>query len=152
MLLTKNKKNQASKGSGNRILINVTVVGSAGPIRFVVNEGEVVADVIDTALKLYAREGRLPVLGSNYNEFVLYCPVAGTEGWACFQSLMLSLKTWETIGSVGVRNFMLCKKPKAQKVVNDGDGKPVAVGVTRKGYGSWRAWFNKSINLKVSSH
>ncbi|KAF5762276.1 hypothetical protein HanRHA438_Chr16g0785561 [Helianthus annuus] len=141
MLLTKNKKNQASKGSGNRILINVTVVGSAGPIRFVVNEGEVVADVIDTALKLYAREGRLPVLGSNYNEFVLYCPVAGTE----------ALKTWETIGSVGVRNFMLCKKPK-QKVVNDDDGKPVAVGVTRKGSGSWRAWFNQSINLKVSSH
>ncbi|KAM0047619.1 hypothetical protein Hdeb2414_s0008g00265411 [Helianthus debilis subsp. tardiflorus] len=142
MLLTKNKKNQASKVSGNRILINVTVVGSAGPIRFVVNEGEVVADVIDTALKLYAREGRLPVLGSNYNEFVLYCPVAGTE----------ALNTWETIGSVGVRNFMLCKKPKPQKVVNDDDGKPVAVGVTRKGYGSWRAWFNKSINLKVSSH
>ncbi|KAJ0683416.1 hypothetical protein HanPI659440_Chr16g0658041 [Helianthus annuus] len=142
MLLTKNKKNQASKVSGNRILINVTVVGSAGPIRFVVNEGEVVADVIDTALKLYAREGRLPVLGSNYNEFVLYCPVAGTE----------ALKTWETIGSVGVRNFMLCKKPKAQKVVDDDEGKPVAVGVTRKGSGSWRAWFNKSINLKVSSH
>ncbi|KAI3723689.1 hypothetical protein L2E82_35445 [Cichorium intybus] len=31
------------------------------------------------------------------------------------------------IGSFGVRNFMLCKKP--QKDVDGGDGKPVAVGI-----------------------
>ena len=80
MLLMKHKKNQAGKASGNRLLISVTVIGSAGPIRFVVNEEEVVAAVIDTALKSYAREGRLPILGSNINDFVLYCPNAGTEG------------------------------------------------------------------------
>ncbi|KAI3720126.1 hypothetical protein L6452_21036 [Arctium lappa] len=136
MLLTKHKKNQAGKASGNRLLISVTVIGSAGPIRFVVNEEEVVASVIDTALKSYAREGRLPILGSNINDFVLYCPTAGTE----------ALSPWETIGSVGTRNFMLCKKP--EKVVEGGDG----VGITRKSSGSWKAWFNKSLNLKVSSH
>ncbi|KAI7739232.1 hypothetical protein M8C21_004429 [Ambrosia artemisiifolia] len=141
MLLTKHKKSQTgSKGSGNRILINITVVGSAGPIRFVVNEVETVADVIDTALKSYAREGRLPVLGSNFNDFVLYCPVVGTE----------ALKPWETIGSVGVRNFMLCKTPK--KAADGDDGKPVAEGVARKSSGSWKSWFNKSLNLKISSH
>ncbi|KAI3796129.1 hypothetical protein L1987_38793 [Smallanthus sonchifolius] len=140
MLLTKLKKNQASKAAGNRILINVTVVGSAGPIRFVVNEEEQVAAVIDTSLKSYAREGRLPVLGSNFNDFVLYCSVVGTE----------ALKPWETIGSFGVRNFMLCKKPQA--AVDGGDKKPVAVGMPRKRSGSWKAWFNKSLNLKVSSH
>ncbi|KAI3744379.1 hypothetical protein L1987_57458 [Smallanthus sonchifolius] len=140
MLLTKHKKNQASKVASNRILINVTVVGSAGPIRFVVNEEELVAAVIDTALKSYAREGRLPVLGSNFNNFVLYCSVVGTE----------ALKPWETIGSFGVRNFMLSKKPQA--AVDGDDKKQVAVGMPRKSTGSWKAWFNKSLNLKVSSH
>ncbi|KAL8227603.1 hypothetical protein R6Q57_015187 [Mikania cordata] len=137
MLLTRQKKNQAAKCSGNRFLISVTVFGSAGPIRFVVNEGQPVAAVVDTALKSYAREGRLPVLGSNLNEFVLYCPVIGTE----------ALKPWETIGLFGVRNFMLCKKP-SNKAVDGGDEEPV----TKKSSGSWKTWFNKSLNLKVSSH
>ncbi|KAF5777269.1 hypothetical protein HanRHA438_Chr12g0545051 [Helianthus annuus] len=142
MLMYKQKKNQAGKGVGrNRLLISITVIGSAGPIRFVVNAEEVVASVMDTALKSYAREGRLPVLGSNINEFVLYCPIAGTE----------ALSPVEAIGSFGVRNFMLCKKPQA--VVEEvGDGKPVTVGITRKNSGSWKSWFNKSLNLKVSTH
>lgn len=76
----KQKKNQAGRGGGNRLLISITVIGSAGPIRFVVNEEELVASVMDTALKSYAREGRLPILGSNIHDFVLYCPIAGTEG------------------------------------------------------------------------
>jgi hypothetical protein len=79
MLLYKPKKNQ-SVAKGNRLLISVTVMGSAGPIRFVVNEEELVAAVIDTALKSYAREGRLPVLGSDLNDFFLYCPTAGSGG------------------------------------------------------------------------
>ncbi|KAJ9563771.1 hypothetical protein OSB04_008931 [Centaurea solstitialis] len=138
MLLMKHKKNHHSgKGSGSRLLISVTVIGSAGPIRFVVNEEEVVAAVIDTALKSYAREGRLPVLGSNINDFVLYCPNAGTE----------ALSPWETIGSLGTRNFMLSKKP--EKVAAEGGE---GVGITRKSSGSWKSWFNKSLNLKVSSH
>ncbi|GJR29530.1 senescence-associated protein [Tanacetum coccineum] len=129
------------KSGGNRLLISITVVGSSGPIRFVVNEEMMVATVVDTALKSYAREGRLPVLGSNFNDFVLYCPVVGTE----------ALKPWETIGSFGVRNFMLCKKPHQKAVNGVDDKKPVTVGI-RKSSGSWKAWFNKSLNLKVSSH
>jgi len=77
MLLYK-KKNQIVKG--NRILISVTFLGSAGPIRFVANEGDLVASVIDTALKCYAREGRLPILGSDFNDFVFYCPMVGPGG------------------------------------------------------------------------
>ncbi|GFS32977.1 hypothetical protein Acr_05g0012560 [Actinidia rufa] len=136
MALYKQKKNH--KGSGNRLLISITVLGSAGPIRFVVNEEEIVAAVIQTTLKSYAREGRLPLLGSDLNNFVLYCPVGGTE----------ALNPWETIGSSGVRNFMLCKKPHVGKAAID-DGKQA---IARKGNGSWKAWFNKSLNLKISSH
>nr|GEV91138.1 hypothetical protein [Tanacetum cinerariifolium] len=125
MLMYKGKKNQV--GSGNRLLISITVIGSAGPIRFVVNEEDVVGNVMDTALRAYAREGRLPVLGSNINDFVLYCPIAGTE----------ALNPLVAIGSFGVRNFMLCKKP--QVVEEVGTGKPVTVGITRKNSGSWKS-------------
>lgn len=58
MSLYKQKTNQ-NTARGNRLLISITVAGSADPIRFVVNELELVAAVIDTALKSYAREGRL---------------------------------------------------------------------------------------------
>ncbi|KDP38078.1 hypothetical protein JCGZ_04721 [Jatropha curcas] len=138
MLLYKPKKNQPAKG--NRFLISVTVLGSAGPIRFVVNEREIVAVIIDTALKSYAREGRLPVLGSDLNDFFLYCPNAGSG----------ALSPWETIGSLGSRNFMLCKKPQ-QQVKAAEDPRPNAA-ITRKGSGSWKSWINKSLNLKISSH
>lgn len=57
-----------------------------------------------------------------------------------------ALGPWDTIGSFGVRNFMLCKKPKPEV----DNGKPDEDG--RKGSGSWKAWFNKSLNLKISSH
>ncbi|XWS69349.1 hypothetical protein CRYUN_Cryun04dG0171700 [Craigia yunnanensis] len=137
MILYKQKKNQGPKG--NRLLISITVLGSAGPIRFVVNEEELVAAVIDTALKSYAREGRLPVLGSDLSELLLYCPSAGSD----------ALSPWETIGSQGARNFMLCKKPRTENMEDDGRS---TEAITRKGSGNWKAWINKSLNLKISSH
>ncbi|PHT47957.1 hypothetical protein CQW23_12165 [Capsicum baccatum] len=136
MLLYKTKKIQPEQG--NRLLISITVVGSAGPIRFVVNEKELVANVLNTALKNYAREGRLPVLGSKLNDFVLYCPTVASE----------DLSPWETIGSFGVRNFVLVKKPQAENSILD--RKQVDMG--RKGAGSWRAWFNKSLSRKIASY
>ncbi|XP_073024465.1 uncharacterized protein At4g22758-like [Primulina eburnea] len=136
MLNYKQKKNQPVKGK--RFLISVTVLGSAGPIRFVVNEEDLVAAVIETALKSYAREGRIPVLGSNLNHFMLYCPISGTE----------ALSPWDNIGAVGVRNFMLCKKPLTENAI-DGEKSPT---VSRKAAGSWKTWFHKSLSLKISSH
>ncbi|XP_062110156.1 uncharacterized protein At4g22758-like [Humulus lupulus] len=143
MLHYKQKKNQTSKG--NRLLISVTVLGSAGPLRFVVNEEELVTAVIDTALKSYAREGRLPILGSDLNDFLLYCPNAGTD----------ALGPLDTIGSQGTRNFMLCKKPQPVKRSEENDMLSVKESVpsaARKGNGTWKSWLNKSLNLKISSH
>uniref|UniRef100_A0A7N0UBB5 DUF7054 domain-containing protein n=1 Tax=Kalanchoe fedtschenkoi TaxID=63787 RepID=A0A7N0UBB5_KALFE len=141
MMMYKQKKNQSANGKGNRILISVNVIGSAGPIRLVVNEEEKVANVIDMALKSYSREGRLPVLGSDVNKFLLYCPLAGTD----------ALTPWEAIGRYGVRNFMLGKKP--ETVIDIGnDGASAVPEAANKGSGSFKAWLNKSLNLKVSSH
>lgn len=80
MLMNKQKKTQITNNNKRRLLISINVMGSAGPIRFVVNEEELVAAVIETTLKSYAREGRLPVLGSDNNAFCLYCPLLGSAG------------------------------------------------------------------------
>jgi len=59
-------------------------MGSSGPVRFVVNEKELVSGVIDISLKSYAREGRLPVLGFNAADFLLYYPNAGFDGMVAY--------------------------------------------------------------------
>ncbi|PIA42075.1 hypothetical protein AQUCO_02100139v1 [Aquilegia coerulea] len=107
MMMQKVKKNS---GKGNRLLISINVLGSAGPLRFLVNEEELVAAVIETAVRNYAREGRLPILRSDLNNFLLYSANSGTDG--------KSLSPWETIGSRGGRNFVLCKKTPIAVVVN----------------------------------
>ncbi|PIA63871.1 hypothetical protein AQUCO_00201298v1 [Aquilegia coerulea] len=146
MMMQKVKKNY---GKGNRLLISINVLGSAGPLRFLVNEEELVAAVIETAVRNYAREGRLPILGSDLNNFLLYSANSGTD----------ALSPWETIGSRGGRNFVLCKKTPIAVVVNAAKPprKTVKVTgellrVTRKGSGSWKSWINKSLSFKISSH
>ncbi|QCD89953.1 uncharacterized protein At4g22758 [Vigna unguiculata] len=137
MLLSKQKKNHNVK----RFLISINVLGSAGPLRFVVNEEELVAAVIETALKSYAREGRLPLLGTDNAGFSLYCPHLGPD----------ALSPWDTIGSHGARNFTLCKKAEnAKEAVDDGRGS--SAGLPRRGSGSLRSWLNRSLNLKIYSH
>ncbi|KAK9091584.1 hypothetical protein Sjap_024761 [Stephania japonica] len=138
MFLQKSKK-PSQNSACKRLLINVTVLGSAGPLRFFVMEEELVAAVIDTALRFYAREGRVPVLGSDFNNFLLYCANAGSE----------ALNPWEAIGSLRGRNFVLCKK---QREAEEIAGEATEAIINRKGSGSWKAWFNKSLNFKISSH
>jgi len=132
----KKESNESESVRKKRFLVTVNVLGSAGPIRFVVNEGDNVSGVIDTALKLYARAGRLPVLGSDVNNFLLYPANAGMD----------ALKASEMIGSSGARNFVMCKKqsekhPQMTEARSD--------MISRKGGGiKWRAWFS----FKISSH
>ncbi|KAM1189736.1 hypothetical protein ACFX2J_025378 [Malus domestica] len=125
----------------NRFLITVNVLGSAGPIRFVVNEDDLVARVIDTALKSYAREGRLPVLGSDVKDFLLHCANAGSD----------ALSPWETIGTRGGRNFVLSKKQKQVQNNNIAERKS-EITAPKGTVSSWKAWLNKSFTFKISSH
>ena len=141
VMLQKNNKNKGSyddeKPRSKRFLVNINIMGSAGPIRFVVNEKELVSGVIDTALKSYSREGRLPVLGFDATNFLLYCANAGFD----------ALSPLEPIGSLGSRNFVLCKKQ-----VQSSKAAPQSELVSQKSNGGWKAWLNKSFSLKILSH
>ncbi|KAJ7964496.1 Senescence-associated protein [Quillaja saponaria] len=136
-MMQKNKKNKDDRSlKNNRFLITINILGSVGPIRFVVNEKDLVSVVIDTALKSYAREGRLPVLGSDVNNFLLYC-----ENYA-----ESALSPMEAIGSHGARNFVLCKK---QKQPLKTEGRSEMISQKRSG---WKSWLNKSFSFKIISH
>ncbi|KAL1219495.1 hypothetical protein V5N11_021564 [Cardamine amara subsp. amara] len=137
LLYNKNKKSQKSKTTINRFLVSINVLGSAGPIRFVVKEDETVANVIDYALKCYAREGRLPLLGSDSSFFLLYCPYFASEAF----------NPWGKIGSTGARNFVLSKKLESQNLEDT-----VVTTTIRKTSGRWKTWLNKSLGLMVPSH
>ncbi|CAI9110570.1 OLC1v1010622C1 [Oldenlandia corymbosa var. corymbosa] len=124
-------------GNTNRFLVTVNVLGSAGPIRFVANEGDSVSEVIDAALKLYGREQRLPQLGSDVNSFLLYPANAGLD----------ALKPSESVKSSGMRNFILCKKEGIPQMKES-----KSEIIARKRGNSLKAWLNKSLTFKISSH
>ncbi|KAJ8648508.1 hypothetical protein MRB53_001531 [Persea americana] len=124
------KNNDQQQQKVTRFLITVTVLGSAGPLRFVVKEEELVSAVMGTALRSYAREGRYPVLGYDVNNFFLYCANAGSEA--------LSLR--ETIGSYSCRNFVLCKKQVVEKGGSEKAAATPTVLLDRKGRGECWWW------------
>ncbi|GMH20360.1 hypothetical protein Nepgr_022201 [Nepenthes gracilis] len=132
------KRNDKEEQKTKRFLIVVSVLGSAGPLKFVANEDDLVAGVINAALKLYAREGRLPPLGSDPDNFLLYSANAGAD----------ALNAWEKIGSSGGRNFVMCRKagfPNMTEARNE-------MMNSNKGNGSWKAWINRSLSFKALSH
>ncbi|KAI3780488.1 hypothetical protein L2E82_10469 [Cichorium intybus] len=64
-------------------------------------------------------------------------------------NLIQALSPWDMIGSFGVRNFMLCKKP--QKDVDGGDVKPVAVGImVLATVMAWKVKLSEGIDKHVS--
>lgn len=67
-------------GGRARVLVTVTVLGSAGPLRFLVDEGETVAGLVRAALRCYAREGRMPLLGADPADFLLYTANGRSDG------------------------------------------------------------------------
>ncbi|KAI6670611.1 hypothetical protein NL676_005496 [Syzygium grande] len=131
----KKNSNDDQSTNKNRFLVTINVLGSAGPIRFVVKKDDLVSGVIQTALKSYAREGRLPVLGTDVNNFVLHA-VADSD----------ALNPSEAIGSREGRNFVLCKKQIQPQMTE-----ARAEMISRKRSGSWKAWLNKSFSFKILS-
>ncbi|CAI0451499.1 unnamed protein product [Linum tenue] len=68
----KKKKKKESSSSSREFLVRVNVAGSTGPVILVVKQNDSVAAVIRSALKAYAKQGRVPALGSQAAAFILY--------------------------------------------------------------------------------
>lgn len=143
-----------------RVLVTVTVLGSAGPLRFIVLEGDTVAALIRGALRCYAREGRMPLLGTDPSGFVLSTANGGSG----------ALGEDERISFNGCRNFLLWQKAAAQGAAANHAGSDALTATLspgrkgsggfkatdpshgRKGGGGWKAGLNKfllSFSIKV---
>ncbi|KAI7756629.1 hypothetical protein M8C21_021380 [Ambrosia artemisiifolia] len=87
-----------------KLLLNVTVQRSLGPVQVLISPESTVRDLIVDALRLYSKEGRRPILpsldpscfGLHYSQFSL-------------ESLDLD----EKLIQLGSRNFFLCPKGSA---------------------------------------
>eukprot|EP01018_Ginkgo_biloba_P026689 Gb_20873 [translate_table: standard] len=134
------KKGQVKGNEVNRLLVTVNVLGSAGPLRFLVSADDSAHRIMETALKSYAREGRLPVLGQNIKQFDLYCANSGSE----------ALDPTQIIGALGTRNFLLCKK---QQTKQEEERVVSTAHHHHHKNNLWKNWLNTmSLNFGVSSH
>ncbi|OEL36054.1 hypothetical protein BAE44_0002924 [Dichanthelium oligosanthes] len=130
------------KAAGARVLVTVTVLGSAGPLRFLVDEGETIAGLVRAALRSYAREGRMPLLGTDPAGFLLYAANGRSD----------ALNADERISFNGCRSFLLWQKA----VANDAGVEPLSATTSprtgKKVTGGWKGGLNKfllSFSFKV---
>ncbi|KAK1409978.1 hypothetical protein QVD17_36509 [Tagetes erecta] len=94
-------KDHVARPKLTKLLLNVTVQRSLGPVQVLISPESTVRDLIADALKLYSKEGRRPILpsldpscfGLHYSQFSLQ-----------------SLDPEEKLIELGSRNFFLCPK------------------------------------------
>ncbi|KGN57775.1 uncharacterized protein LOC105434881 [Cucumis sativus] len=139
---TKKGKKVNTNTKCNRFLVSINVIGSTGPIRFVANEDDLVCEIIKTSLTLYARQARLPILGTNVDNFILFCVNDEKRD---------ALSPRESIGSKQVRHFLLCKKQGSPHslLLNE---KMSRQREEEKGRNHWKKWLNKSLSYSIQSH
>ncbi|CAM0944072.1 unnamed protein product [Alopecurus aequalis] len=124
-------KSAAGIAGRPRVLVTVTVLGSAGALRFLVDEGESVTGLIRATLRCYTREGRMPLLGADAANFLLYAANGRSD----------ALKADERISFNGCRSFMLWHKTVHYTVADDTGSELPAPGM--KGSGGWKFGLNK---------
>ncbi|PWA50059.1 hypothetical protein CTI12_AA476500 [Artemisia annua] len=84
-----------------KLLLNVTVHRSLGPVHVLISPDSSVGDLIAAVLRQYVKEGRRPVFGSfDPNGFDLHYSQFSLE----------SLSRDEKLSELGSRNFFLCPK------------------------------------------
>ncbi|GLJ26506.1 hypothetical protein SUGI_0512550 [Cryptomeria japonica] len=136
------KKNQGKGNEANRLLVTINVLGSAGPLRFLASSDDPVQKLIETALKSYAREGRLPVFGHNAKQFELHCANSG-YGQA--------LEPSQITGALGTRNFLLCKKNDSK--LEQEEEKVTSASHHHQKTNLWKNWLSTmSSGFGISSH
>ncbi|KAJ9706761.1 hypothetical protein PVL29_001969 [Vitis rotundifolia] len=85
-----------------KLLLNVTIQHSFGPVQVVTSPENTVGDLIKEALAIYVKEKRRPLVKQTNPEcFELHYSQFSLE----------SLKTGEKLINLGSRNFFLCQKP-----------------------------------------
>ncbi|KAL3645426.1 hypothetical protein CASFOL_010606 [Castilleja foliolosa] len=110
--------------------------------------------LVQAVLLILASKPLLSFMGVKYDSQMSspaqeYLKIRSVGAPAVLLSLAMqgvALLPWSTVGSFGVRNFVLCKKPQSEKSIDDEKALP------RHQDGSWRSWFNKSLNPKIPSH
>lgn len=84
-----------------KLLLNVTIQRSVGPVQVLISLESTVADLIAAALRQYSKEGRRPVLSSvDAADYDLHYSQFSLE----------SLEREENLNALGSRNFFMCPK------------------------------------------
>ncbi|KAI3843022.1 hypothetical protein MKW92_009422 [Papaver armeniacum] len=85
-----------------KLLLNVTIERSLGPVHVITSSEKSVEELIKSALEIYVKEKRRPLLiETNPSSFELHYS----------QFCLESLNPAEKLISLGSRNFFLCLKP-----------------------------------------
>lgn len=132
-----------------KLLVNVTVARSIGPLRALLSKDATVEDAIKATLVLYAKEGRKPFLsndpasfGLHYSQFSINC-----------------LNPGDKVEDMGSRTFFLCSKEAANKSVHGGESAVVTALSSLSSCGSEiqsisrirEPWYNKLMGCLLSS-
>ncbi|KAL5817690.1 hypothetical protein ACOSQ3_026068 [Xanthoceras sorbifolium] len=100
-------ENGGSTQKLTKLLLNVNIERSLGPVQVVTSTEKRVSDLIKAAVEIYVKEKRRPLLKENdYNSFQLHYSQYSLE----------SLKADEKLINLGSRNFFLCSKPSSSSV------------------------------------
>ncbi|XP_055818759.1 uncharacterized protein LOC129887618 [Solanum dulcamara] len=99
-----------------KLLLNVTIQRSVGPVQVLISLESTVADLIAAALRQYSKEGRRPVLSSiDAADYDLHYSQFSLE----------SLEREENLNALGSRNFFMCPKNDALTTSSLSCGKQV---------------------------
>ncbi|XP_068664128.1 uncharacterized protein [Aristolochia californica] len=85
-----------------KVLVNVTVKGSLGPVHVMMSLESTVGDLIAAAVRQYTKEGRRPQMATAH-------PDAFNLHYSTFS--LESLDRKEQLRALGSRNFFLCPEP-----------------------------------------
>ncbi|KAF5744813.1 hypothetical protein HS088_TW07G00393 [Tripterygium wilfordii] len=90
-----------------KLLLNVTIQGSVGPVQVLISPESTVGDLVAAVLRQYSKEGRRPILPStDPSAFGLHYSQFSLE----------SLDREEKLMELGSRNFFICCQKKEETV------------------------------------
>lgn len=133
--------------SVNKLLVNVTVAQSIGPLRLLLSKDATVEDVIKATFVLYAKEGRKPHLSNDHASFGLHYSQFSID----------CLNPADKIKDLGSRNFFLFPKATEKETCNlSFKGGEIAANSSSSSYSCGREiqgisrlrepWYNKLLD------